>query len=246
MRSVLHVQGGANPLDASAVHPESYPVVERILAEVGRTLPEVIGNGALLRKLAPARFADERFGEPTVRDVLAELEKPGRDPRPTFRTADFREGVEDLKDLVPGMVLEGVVTNVTAFGAFVDVGVHQDGLVHISALSSSYVKDPHAVVKAGAVVTVKVMEVDLARKRIALSNNYAGNSWRQAMLRSWDKVTKPAVEAAAWSPTRTVVMPSSAAGARLRSLSSKKAEVRGVTSWRRIIRLKVSACGLGM
>ncbi|MFO1412702.1 MAG: Tex family protein [Burkholderiales bacterium] len=165
----LRVQGGENPLDASAVHPESYPVVERILADVKRTLPEVIGNGALLRKLAPARYADERFGEPTVRDVLTELEKPGRDPRPSFRTADFREGVEDLKDLSPGMVLEGVVTNVTNFGAFVDVGVHQDGLVHISALSTSFVKSPHDVVKAGAVVTVKVMEVDLTRKRIALS-----------------------------------------------------------------------------
>jgi len=165
----LRIQGGDNPLDASAVHPESYPVIERILADVKCTLPEVIGNGTLLRKLAPARYADARFGEPTVRDVLAELEKPGRDPRPTFRTADFREGVEDLKDLVPGMVLEGVVTNVTAFGAFVDIGVHQDGLVHISALSTSYVKDPHAVVKAGAVVTVKVLEVDLARKRIALT-----------------------------------------------------------------------------
>jgi len=169
----LRIRGGANALDASAVHPESYPVVERILADLGRTLPDVLGNGALLRKLPAGKYADERFGEPTVRDVLAELEKPGRDPRPSFRTADFLEGVEDLKDLRPGMLLEGVVTNVTNFGAFVDIGVHQDGLVHISALSTSYVKDPRDIVKAGAVVKVKVMEVDIARKRIALTMRLA-------------------------------------------------------------------------
>jgi protein Tex len=169
----LRIRGGANALDASAVHPESYPVVERILADLGRALPDVLGNGALLRKLPAGKYADERFGEPTVRDVLAELEKPGRDPRPSFRTADFLEGVEDLKDLRPGMLLEGVVTNVTNFGAFVDIGVHQDGLVHISALSTSYVKDPRDIVKAGAVVKVKVMEVDIARKRIALTMRLA-------------------------------------------------------------------------
>ena len=159
----------ANPLDASAVHPEAYPLVERVLADIGKGLPEVIGNEQLLRALDPARYIDATFGLPTVQDILRELEKPGRDPRPQFKVAAFREGVHAIKDLEAGMQLEGVVTNVTNFGAFVDIGVHQDGLVHVSALSHRYVKDPHSVVKAGDVVKVKVLEVDAARKRIALT-----------------------------------------------------------------------------
>ena len=165
----LRIMGGDNPLDASAVHPESYPLVERILADIKQDLKAVIGNDALLKKLSPAKYTDEKFGLPTVNDILKELEKPGRDPRPEFVTASFKEGVETLADLKPGMVLEGVVTNVAAFGAFVDIGVHQDGLVHISALSNTFVKDPHSVVKAGQIVKVKVLEVDEKRKRIALT-----------------------------------------------------------------------------
>jgi len=165
----LRVLGGANPLDASAVHPEAYPVVERILGSTGKAIQEVIGNARLLHALAPSDYTDVRFGLPTVRDIIAELEKPGRDPRPEFKTATFREGVQDIADLQPGMILEGVVTNVTNFGAFVDLGVHQDGLVHISALADRFVKDPREIVKAGAVVRVKVLLVDLERRRIALS-----------------------------------------------------------------------------
>ena len=165
----LRIQGGSNPLDASAVHPEAYPVVERILARTGRSLREVLGKPALLRGLQAADFADATFGLPTVQDILQELEKPGRDPRPEFKTAKFQEGVETLADLKPDMVLEGVVTNVTNFGAFVDIGVHQDGLVHISALSHKFVTDPREVVKAGDVVQVKVLAVDTERKRIALT-----------------------------------------------------------------------------
>ncbi|SDX21081.1 Tex family protein [Thiocapsa roseopersicina] len=165
----LRVRDGDEPLDASAVHPEAYPLVRNILAETGKPITALIGDSATLRRLDPARFTDERFGLPTVKDILAELEKPGRDPRPEFKTAQLKEGVETLKDLKPDMILEGTVTNVTNFGAFVDVGVHQDGLVHISALADRFVKDPHAVVKSGDLVKVKVMEVDLVRKRIALS-----------------------------------------------------------------------------
>ncbi|WP_081883382.1 Tex family protein, partial [Glycomyces tenuis] len=165
----LRISGGANPLDASAVHPEAYPVVERILAGTGEGVAGLIGNTATLRKLKPGDFADERFGVPTVSDILAELEKPGRDPRPEFKAAAFKEGVEKVADLEPGMVLEGAVTNVAAFGAFVDVGVHQDGLVHISALANRYVADPREVVKPGDVVRVKVLSVDLERQRISLS-----------------------------------------------------------------------------
>ena len=165
----LRIHGGENPLDASAVHPEAYPVVERILADLGKSAQEVIGDLGLIRSLRAEKYVDQRFGLPTVQDILKELEKPGRDPRPAFRTARFREGVETITDLAPGMLLEGVVTNVTNFGAFVDIGVHQDGLVHISALSDEFVRDPHTVVKAGDLVKVKVLEVDLARKRIALS-----------------------------------------------------------------------------
>lgn len=165
----LRVIGGDNPLDASAVHPESYPVVQKILGDVGREMKAVIGDASLIKTLNPAKYADEKFGVPTVTDILKELEKPGRDPRPEFTTATFKEGVEEISDLRPDMILEGVVTNVAAFGAFVDIGVHQDGLVHISALSNTFVKDPHTVVKAGQVVKVKVLEVDPKRKRIALT-----------------------------------------------------------------------------
>jgi uncharacterized protein len=165
----LRIMNGENPLDASAVHPEAYPVVEKIAAATKRPLKSLIGDRALLKSLNPADFADETFGIPTVTDILAELEKPGRDPRPEFKTASFQEGVEKIEDLKPGMQLEGVVTNVAAFGAFVDIGVHQDGLVHISELSDRFVKDPREVVKAGDVVKVRVKEVDVERKRISLT-----------------------------------------------------------------------------
>ncbi|WP_423708319.1 Tex family protein [Undibacterium sp. WLX3042] len=165
----LRVMNGSNPLDASAVHPESYPLVEKILADIKKDVKGVIGDSGLLKSLNPAKYADDKFGVPTITDIIKELEKPGRDPRPEFTTATFKDGVEDIKDLQPDMILEGVVTNVAAFGAFVDIGVHQDGLVHISALSNTFVKDPHTVVKAGQVVKVKVMEVDVKRQRIALT-----------------------------------------------------------------------------
>jgi uncharacterized protein len=165
----LRVMQGENPLDASAVHPEAYPVVERILADLKRPARDLIGDAATLKKLKPSNYTDERFGLPTVRDILAELEKPGRDPRPEFKTAEFKEGIEQIKDLKPGMILEGTVSNVTNFGAFVDIGVHQDGLVHISMLANKFVKDPREVVKAGDVVKVKVLEIDEKRKRIALT-----------------------------------------------------------------------------
>lgn len=165
----LRIQGGDNPLDASSVHPEAYPVVESIVARSGRAVASLIGDSAFIKGLRPADYTDDRFGLPTVMDILKELDKPGRDPRPEFKTATFQDGVEDIKDLQPGMLLEGVVTNVANFGAFVDIGVHQDGLVHISALSKTYVDDPRKVVKAGDVVKVKVMEVDVARKRIGLT-----------------------------------------------------------------------------
>ncbi|MFY0664282.1 MAG: RNA-binding transcriptional accessory protein [Natronospirillum sp.] len=165
----LKVANGRNPLDASAVHPESYSVVEKIVASTQRPVTSLIGDSAFLRQLDPVAYTDERFGLPTVKDILSELEKPGRDPRPEFKTATFKEGVEKVGDLRPGMVLEGVVTNVTNFGAFVDVGVHQDGLVHISAMSHQFIKDPAEVAKAGDVVQVKVMDVDVPRQRIALS-----------------------------------------------------------------------------
>ncbi|MDB4352564.1 RNA-binding transcriptional accessory protein [Porticoccaceae bacterium] len=165
----LRIANGDNPLDASAVHPETYSLVERI-AEANKTTQQaLLGNSTLLRKLDPANYVDTQFGLPTITDILSELDKPGRDPRPEFKTATFKEGIETIKDLAPAMLLEGVVTNVTNFGAFVDIGVHQDGLVHISAIANRFVKDPHEVVKTGDIVKVKVMEVDIARKRIALS-----------------------------------------------------------------------------
>ena len=165
----LRIQGGKDPLDASAVHPEAYPVVRAIATATGLTVAELIGNTRVLHGLNPADFATDEFGVPTVTDIIAELDKPGRDPRPEFTTASFKEGVEKVSDLQPGMILEGTVTNVAAFGAFVDVGVHQDGLVHVSAMSDTFVDDPHTVVRSGQVVKVKVMEVDVDRQRIGLS-----------------------------------------------------------------------------
>ncbi|MCZ9341069.1 S1 RNA-binding domain-containing protein, partial [Streptomyces sp. TRM76130] len=155
--------------DASSVHPEAYPVVRRMVKTAGQEVASLIGNTPVLRSLRASDFVDEKFGLPTVTDILKELEKPGRDPRPAFRTAAFKEGVEKISDLSPGMVLEGVVTNVAAFGAFIDVGVHQDGLAHVSALSKTFVKDPRDVVKPGDIVKVKVLDVDIPRKRISLT-----------------------------------------------------------------------------
>jgi uncharacterized protein len=165
----LRIADGDQPLDASSVHPEAYPVVERILAKCGREVKQIIGDAGFLRGVRAEEYTDEKFGVPTVRDILKELEKPGRDPRPEFKAARFADGVEDIKDLKPGMILEGVISNVAAFGAFVDIGVHQDGLIHISALADRYVKDPREVVKAGDIVKVRVLEVDIPRKRIALT-----------------------------------------------------------------------------
>jgi len=165
----LRIPGGTEPLDASAVHPEAYGVARKIVAACGRDVRALMGDSGALKALDPRVFVDERFGLPTVRDIIAELEKPGRDPRPAFRTATFAEGVDDIKDLKPGMMLEGTVTNVAAFGAFVDIGVHQDGLVHVSQLADRFIKDAHEVVKAGDVVKVRVVEVDTKRKRIGLS-----------------------------------------------------------------------------
>jgi uncharacterized protein len=165
----LRIQDGEDPLDASGVHPEAYPVVRRILAATKSDIKALIGNAAIVRALKPQTFVDDTFGLPTVTDILRELEKPGRDPRPAFKAAVFKEGVETLKDLKPGMILEGTVTNVAAFGAFVDIGVHQDGLVHISAMSKTFIKDPREVVKSGDIVKVKVLEVEVDRKRIALT-----------------------------------------------------------------------------
>ena len=165
----LRIMNGTNPLDASAVHPESYPLVEKILNDIKKGVKDIIGDTGLLKTLKPEKYADDVFGVPTVTDIFKELEKPGRDPRPEFTTATFKDGIESIGDLKVDMILEGVVTNVAAFGAFVDIGVHQDGLVHISALSNTFVKDPHSVVKVGEVVKVKVVEVDEQRKRIALT-----------------------------------------------------------------------------
>jgi uncharacterized protein len=165
----LRIMDGDDPLDRSAVHPEAYPVVRRIIEATGSDIGTLVGDTETLRGLKPADFTDDSFGEPTVRDILAELEKPGRDPRPEFKTAAFKEGVEKISDLQPGMILEGAVTNVVDFGAFVDVGVHQDGLVHVSVLADKFVKDPREIVRPGDIVKVKVLEVDLDRKRIALS-----------------------------------------------------------------------------
>jgi protein Tex len=165
----LRIANGDDPLDSSGVHPESYPVVQRIVDATKSDIRALIGNTVALRQLNPQHFVDKAFGLPTVTDILRELEKPGRDPRPAFKAAAFKEGVETLNDLAPGMVLEGVVTNVAAFGAFVDIGVHQDGLVHVSQMATTFVKDPRAIVKSGDIVRVKVLDVDKLRKRIALT-----------------------------------------------------------------------------
>ncbi|MBZ4689047.1 MAG: binding domain protein [Cereibacter sp.] len=177
----LRIPDGKEPLDASSVHPEAYDVARRIVAACGRDLRSLTAEPSRLRALDPSDFTDERFGLPTVKDILAELEKPGRDPRPSFKTATFTDGVEDIKDLKPGMMLEGTVTNVAAFGAFVDIGVHQDGLVHVSQLADRFVKDPHEVVKAGDVVKVRVVEVDVARKRIGLTMKKDSAEAREAV-----------------------------------------------------------------
>ncbi|WP_374642461.1 Tex family protein [Tabrizicola sp.] len=187
----LRITGGKEPLDASSVHPEAYDVARKIVAACGRDIRGLMGDGAALKKLNPAAFVDDRFGLPTVRDILSELEKPGRDPRPSFKTATFTEGVEEITDLRPGMVLEGTVTNVAAFGAFVDIGVHQDGLVHVSQLSDSFVKDPHAVVKAGDVVKVRVVEVDVPRKRIGLTMKSDGGASARDQARERGPAAKP-------------------------------------------------------
>ncbi len=188
----LRITGGREPLDASAVHPEAYDVARKIVAACGRDLKSLMGDGAALRALDPRIFTDARFGLPTVQDILAELEKPGRDPRPGFKTATFADGINEIKDLRPGMMLEGTVTNVAAFGAFVDIGVHQDGLVHVSQLADRFVKDPHEVVKAGDIVTVCVVEVDPARKRIGLTMRRDSSDARDAARdRAADHGTKP-------------------------------------------------------
>jgi uncharacterized protein len=187
----LRISGGKEPLDASSVHPEAYDVARRIVAACGRDIRSLMGDDAVLKTLNPAAFVDERFGLPTVKDILSELEKPGRDPRPSFKTASFADGVNVITDLRPGMVLEGTVTNVAAFGAFVDVGVHQDGLVHVSQLSDTFVKDPHAVVKAGDVVTVRVVEVDVARKRIGLTMKKDGGTSARDQATERAPVAKP-------------------------------------------------------
>jgi len=185
----LRVANGNNPLDASAVHPESYPVVKKILADFKLEIHALIGNSQQLKSINPNQYVTAQCGLPTIQDILAELEKPGRDPRPAFTTAVFKEGIETLKDLRPDMLMEGVVTNVAAFGAFVDIGVHQDGLVHISALADKFVKDPHTIVKVGQVVKVRVLEIDEKRNRIALSMRLADSA------RSKDRVhNKPVSE----------------------------------------------------
>jgi uncharacterized protein len=165
----LRIRGGANPLDMTGVHPETYPVVEQIILKTGKPVAELMGRADMLKTLRPELFANAQFGVITVKDILGELEKPGRDPRPDFKVARFNDGVEDIKDLKEGMVLEGTVSNVAAFGAFIDLGVHQDGLVHVSQLSHKFVTDAREVVKTGDIVKVQVVEVDVARKRIALT-----------------------------------------------------------------------------
>jgi uncharacterized protein len=200
----LRVMNGTNPLDRSAVHPEAYPLAQRIIAACGRPLDQVLGQCDLLRGLRPETFTDEHFGLPTVRDILGELEKPGRDPRPEFKTAVFRDGVDTLADLRPGMILEGVVSNVANFGAFVDVGVHQDGLVHISALANRFVRDPRDIVKAGDVVTVKVLSVDPERRRIGLSLRLDDEPDQAPPKAARSKPRKPTERSAQPAPEKSV------------------------------------------
>ncbi len=188
----LRISGGKEPLDASSVHPEAYDVARKIIAACGRDIRALMADPAALKGLDPRSFVDAKFGLPTVKDILAELEKPGSDPRPSFKTATFADGIEDIKDLKPGMMLEGTVTNVAAFGAFVDIGVHQDGLVHVSQLADKFVKDPHEVVKAGDVVKVRVVEVDVPRKRIGLTmKSDSGEAREQVRERQQDRAPQP-------------------------------------------------------
>lgn len=188
----LRISGGKEPLDASSVHPEAYDVARKIVAACGRDIRALMADPSALKGLDPRSFVDAKFGLPTVKDILAELEKPGRDPRPSFKTATFADGIEDIKDLKPGMMLEGTVTNVAAFGAFVDIGVHQDGLVHVSQLADKFVKDPHEVVKAGDVVKVRVVEVDVPRKRIGLTmKSDSGEAREQVRERQQDRAPQP-------------------------------------------------------
>ena len=214
----LRVMNGDNPLDASAVHPEAYALVERIATQTGLAIGELIGKSPVIRTLKPEDFADAQFGVPTVKDILAELDKPNRDPRPEFKTAAFKDGVQDLRDLVPGMTLEGVVTNVANFGAFVDIGVHQDGLVHVSQLADRFVKDPREVVKAGDIVTVRVVEVDTERKRIALTMK-SGEVQKGARPAATGAAPAPGPRPAA--PPRPAAVPNTAFGAAFAKLSGK-------------------------
>jgi uncharacterized protein len=190
----LRIIGGENPLDASAVHPEAYPLVDQVLQKIQLSLPEIMGNPSVLKSLSPKDFVSTQYGLPTIIDVLQELQKPGRDPRPEFETVKFQEGIETLADLKVGMGLDGVVTNVTNFGAFVDIGVHQDGLVHVSQLADKFISDPNEVVKVGQIVHVKVVEVDLVRKRIQLTMKTNGDTKKEAPT-TITKPSKPAPKA---------------------------------------------------
>jgi uncharacterized protein len=205
----LRIQGGENPLDASAVHPEAYPLVEKMLVQSNSALQQIIGNVAFLKAVNAHDFTDEQFGLPTVKDILKELEKPGRDPRPEFKTAQFKENVANLADLKSGMLLEGVITNVTNFGAFVDIGVHQDGLVHISHLADRFIKDPREVVKTGDIVKVKVLEIDLPRKRISLTMKSDAGEARQHQGAA-EKTGSEAKSAAARKPPKPAPQPQGA------------------------------------
>jgi uncharacterized protein len=208
----LRIRGGDNPLDLSGVHPETYPLVQKMLAATGRPITELMGKSDVIRTLKPDAFADERFGAITVKDILAELEKPGRDPRPDFKVARFNDGVEDIKDLAEGMVLEGTVSNVAQFGAFVDLGVHQDGLVHVSQLSNKFVNDAREVVKAGDIVKVKVLEVDLARKRISLTMKLdAPSAPRDAAGKGGDNSYRPAARGERHAAPRGAAQPAQGA-----------------------------------
>ncbi|KPF46713.1 Tex family protein [Rhizobium sp. AAP43] len=218
----LRIPNGKEPLDASSVHPEAYGVAKKIVAACGRDLRSLMGDSATLKSLDPKRFIDEQFGLPTVKDIIAELEKPGRDPRPSFKTATFAEGVDEITDLKIGMTLEGTVTNVAAFGAFVDIGVHQDGLVHVSQLADRFVKDPHEVVKAGDVVKVRVVEVDVKRKRIALTMRKDGGEAQQPSMRGDAKGNASAMKNANARPPKTEQSSMGGLGAALAEAMRKK------------------------
>jgi uncharacterized protein len=220
----LRIRGGDNPLDLSGVHPETYPVVEAMLVHSGRTMADLIGKSDVLRALKPELFANERFGVITIKDIIGELEKPGRDPRPDFKVARFNDDVSDIKDLKEGMVLEGTVSNVAQFGAFIDLGVHQDGLVHVSQLANKFVSDAREVVKTGDVVKVKVVEVDLARQRISLTMRMdtavpkGGNLAGQGGFRAADRSERQRPSQAQAAPPATETSPMAAAFAKLQGL----------------------------